>query len=480
MGQLDTQLPVLSRPGQPTRGLESYVGKTSRNPDHRFSIHDYDSSYLQERTRREALYNSLPFDDLYIKIKNSFTQQAFKEIVDLNSLLSTYVILLEPSALNPLNQPQTQKISTLFDFFKSSLQKKIAILEKEWRERERKIISPSLPPPCRTEEIAQLDYLTREYLLGAAPSWLEGQFRISGNKSILDYGTLIQAINHFEEIFWQPYLQKYQSAIFEGLKAAEEEKNYLHHHYQEQFAFSTGQVQLYRFRLQASLPHWLLQEMNYLQDHLAFCNEIKIFMQTKLQSLDEDRRRLSVNGNSLDSFTEMKSKYPSLSQKFPDFGRQLLYFGSLVSTYEQQRDSFQDLLREQELSLEQQITAERKSRNKLFSHPLIISLEPFDISTYLQRQAPSTTEMQKIQKLLLGDDSWERKMEKLPSLLDRNPSYSSERDKEFLYSLIFALKTSRTEGMLEHLCREKPELNQKIKEVLSQLQNYVQQYASRS
>lgn len=76
MGPLDKKLPILPRPGQPTRGLESYVGKTSRNPNHRFSIQEYHSSYLQERTKREALYNSIPFDDLYIKIKNSFTQQA--------------------------------------------------------------------------------------------------------------------------------------------------------------------------------------------------------------------------------------------------------------------------------------------------------------------------------------------------------------------------------------------------------------------
>ena len=81
-----------------------------------------------------------------------------------------------------------------------------------------------------------------------------------------------------------------------------------------------------------------------------------------------------------------------------------------------------------------------------------------------------------MQELLLSNDSWENKIEKLPLLLNRNPSYHSERDKEFLHSVIFALKASRTEGILEHLCREKPALDQKMNAVLSRLKDYARQY----
>ncbi len=476
MAPRNTKLSVLPKSDQPTRGLESYVGKIYRNPDHRFSIYDYDSSFLQERTRRQDLYNSIPFGGLHTKIKSVLSAPSCREVVDINSILSQYVIFSQPSPLNPLDHAQTQKVFSLLDFFKDSLQRKIILVERDWKEREKEVISPALPFRFKKEKMVHLDNLTEEYLGWTSPAWLAGQFQIPGNKSILDYGRVIRRIDHFEKTFWQARLHTYQSAIFNTITELEEEKKYLHHHYREQFASSGGQDPLHLLRLQVSLPHQFLQELNYLQSNLASANEIKIFIQTKLRRLDEDKKKLSANGKSGDSLTELRSGYPLLSQQFPGRGGQLLYFGPLLSVYEQQRENFYKILQELELSLGQQRAAERKSRENHFSHPLVISLEPFDISAYVQRYAPSTPEMQQVQKLLLGQEGWERKMERLPTLLGRKPSFYSERDKDFLNSVIFALETSQKEGVLEYLCREKPALGQKINAVLSALHTYAQRY----
>src|SRR3989344_6104148 len=214
MAQFDAKVSVLPTSNQPTRGLESYVGEQYRDHDHRFFIQKYHSLYLQERTRRQVLYNSIDFNELQMRIKETISgaEQEPHEVANLNSMLTKYVIFLEQSALNPLDRSQTQKISSLFYFFKKSLQQKKVILEQEWKEKEKRIISLAVPFDHKREEIVDFDNLTREYIQLTSLSWLGGQFQISENTSIVDYGKITQGIEHFEKTFWQPYLHTYQSA----------------------------------------------------------------------------------------------------------------------------------------------------------------------------------------------------------------------------------------------------------------------------
>ncbi len=464
--------------------LESHIGKTYREQDRIFPIYAHDSMYLQERSRREALYNSLSFPELHASIGRitsaHFTRPAaaYAEAVRLDAILTPTTMFCEPGGPNPLDESQKQKIASLLDSFKSLLTKKTADVEHGWKDLESRLTQKSISVKYASEKIVQADALTEEYLQWASFSWLGGEFRVAGDESIVDYGQVVHKILHLEEKFWQGYLQKYQSKVFADAKELEAEQEYLNQVYREQFAFSSWQAPLQALRLRMSLPYRLLQEMNGLKAHLAPCNEIKLFLQAKLRHLEEDKKNLLSVEKSLDYLTELKSKYPLLSQHFPGSPISLLYVGSLASAYEQQREDFYKALREEELSMEQQRTAERKSRSSHFSHPLIISLEPFDISAYVRRYTPSTDEMRNLQKLLLGADPWEKKMEQLVPLLEKKPSFYSERDKDFLHSVIFALKTSQSDGVLEHLCREKPALNQKIGGVLSALHAYAQHYVS--
>lgn len=480
MAQLSKKAEVSTVPEiavQPTRGLESYVGRVYRQSDGLFSLEQYDSSFLRERTRREALYNSISFGDLYAKIKVTL---AAAEPSGLEALLLPYVVFLENSPLNPLDQTQKQKINSLFDFFKRSWLEKIAHYEREWKDLERKLQQTSVPNKYVFDKVTRADQLAEEYRQWTSPSWPGGLFQTPVIPSLKEYGRVIQGIRYYEEKFWQNYLLQYQSGIFATVKEVEDEARYLNQLYQEQFTFSSWQQPLHHHRLTLSLPYQLLQDVQYVKNNLVSSNALKLFAKNKLKSLEEDTKTVQAGGFSFDTLIEFRNKYPPLMRQFPDFSESILYYAPLVSSYEQQREKFQHLSREQELLLDQERAAERKKKNNSLAHPLIISLEPFDISAYVQRGTPSTEELQKVKKLLLADDRWERKLEQLLPLLEKKPAYYSRRDREFLDSVIFALETSQREGVLEHLGREKPALHQKIKCALSKLEDYARQYTGYS